>query len=275
MKEILEELKKLSRDCNKLTKLLNSYSKLLEKPVDNVYLREKKIAEISKLFADIPDSQLKADLKTWFQNEHKELQKHKDDFKFEFGEKLKEMFQKDNIAVRGQYPKLRIAIFTLVVNFEFGEAELFFGPEVEKIKGKIPLQPQAVFEAVKKCRDDLIPKKFDGQEFYNSLLTAYKKRLGPAGKNMGDKMLIVDLLHGYVLLQQSEKFFEDPRKEHFREYPRNTLSYMLYLLRKSGIADKGIRFYVATFDATTEKKSALWVPDNDEGDGTYYSYVSF
>ncbi len=52
----------------------------------------------------------------------------------------------------------------------------------------------------------------------------------------------------------------------------------LYRLKKSevhAIENHIVKLSVATFDATTEKKRSLWVPDNEQGDGTYYSYLSF
>ena len=87
-------------------------------------------------------------------------------------------------------------------------------------------------------------------------------------------MPIIEVLNEFVFIKQPQKFFNDPKKENFKDYPRIKLSYLLYILRKSNNAGKGLKFYVANFDATGDKKNSIWIPDNDEGDGTYYSYIS-
>ena len=41
------------------------------------------------------------------------------------------------------------------------------------------------------------------------------------------------------------------------------------------MGESQLQLSVATFDSTTEKSKSIWVPDNEAGTGTYYSYVSF
>jgi hypothetical protein len=170
---------------------------------------------------------------------------------------------------------LRIGFYTVVLNFEFGEATLYFGPEIEKIRSKIPLEPGTIHSAIKKFDEDLKRTKFEPKEFYLDLQKAYKNRIIVSNRSYGEKVLLIDALNEYVLLKQPSAFFVDPKKENFREFPRISLAYLLYLFRRSDFSQKGVHLYVATFDATTDKKQALWIPDNEEGEGTYYSYVSF
>jgi hypothetical protein len=82
-------------------------------------------------------------------------------------------------------------------------------------------------------------------------------------------------LSEFVLLKQSKRFYVDPQKSHFREYSRAKLSYLLYLLKKSAVQEKDLKLYVATFDATVDKMHSIWIPENEEGEGTYYSHISF
>jgi hypothetical protein len=80
------------------------------------------------------------------------------------------------------------------------------------------------------------------------------------------------------MLQQPPGFRLNPTQEKFVEYPRIRFSYDLFRLRQAGQFQAGedrLKLHVANFDATTEKAKALWVPDNEAGDGTHYSYVSF
>ena len=50
---------------------------------------------------------------------------------------------------------------------------------------------------------------------------------------------------------------------------------MLYLLKKSNLLEKGIRLHVATFDATVDKIHSIWILENEDGEGTHYSQISF
>jgi len=275
MKELIEGFRSLIKQSGRVNKLLNTYERLKEKSVENVYLLEKKLNEILKEVNSLPDFALKNSLITWLNNEKSELDKIKDEFRFSLGEKIKELFQKENWIIKGQYPLLRLGLYTLSLNFEFGEATLYFGPEIEKIKSKIPLEPETIYQVIKKFDDSLKKIKFDPKEFYLDLQKAYKKRIILSNKPYGEKVYLVDVLDEYVILKQPSQFFADPKKENFREIPRIHLCYLLFLFKKSEYAQKGIHFYIATFDATTDKIHAIWIPDNEEGEGTYYSYISF
>lgn len=275
MKEIVERFKALIKASSKTIKVLNGYAKLKENPVDNAYILEKRLTELSKTVDTLVDFDLKNQLINWLNQEKKEIEKVKEDFRFAFGERLKALFQQDNQTISGQYPILRIGFYTLVLNFEFGEAILYFGPEVEKIKSKIPLEPEVVYNTFKKIDTELRKTKFDPKEFYLDLKKAYNKCVILSKKPFGEKVYLVDVLSEYVLLKQTAQFFIDPKKENFRGFSRISLSYLLYLFKKSEYAQKGLHLYIATFDATVDRKHAIWIPDNEEGDGTYYSYLSF
>ncbi|MGB9719957.1 MAG: hypothetical protein ACPL28_00545 [bacterium] len=275
MKQIIEGFKSLIKQSGRVNKLLNAYQRLKEKSIENVYLLEKKLNELSKEAISLPDFPLKNSLISWLNNEKNEVEKAKEDFHFLLGEQIKNLFQKDNKILKGQYPILRVGFYTIKLDFEFGEVTLYFGPEIEKIKSKIPLEPEAIYQSVKKFDEEIRKTKFDAKEFYLDLQKAYKKRIVLSNKPYGEKMPLVDVLNEYVMLKQPPQFFVDPKKENFREFSRVTLAYLLYLFRKSEISKSGSHLYVATFDATTDKGHSIWIPDNEEGEGTYCSYISF
>lgn len=275
MKEIINDIKLLSKNLSKISKYLNKYSRTKEKLTENAYITEKVLMEIVKMVETLPLFPLKTSLLDWINNEKETLEKAKEDFRFSFGEKLNDLFKRDGKTIKGQFPTLRVGMYTIKLNFEFGEASLFFGPEVEKIKSKIPLNPVSIYDIVNKYDIELNREKFDTSEFFKELYAAYKRKLMLAGKTIGDKLPIIEVLDEFVFIKQPQKFFADPKKENFRGYSRIKLSYFLYILRKSDQADKGLKFYVSTFDATGDKRTSIWIPINDEGEGTYYSYISF
>lgn len=275
MKEIIEGLKLLNKKLNRINKLLIAYSRLKENAIEKAYLLEKKLNEISKETNGLPDFSMKNSLFTWVSNEKSELDKIKEEFRFSLAERITEFFQKERWIIKGQYPKLRIGLYTLSLNFEFGEATLYYGPEIEKIKSKIPLEPETICQTIKKFDDGLKKINFDPKEFYLDIQKAYKNCIILSNKPYGEKVYLVDVLSKYVILKQPVQFLADPKKDNFREIPRINLCYLLYLFKKSEYAQKGVHFYIATFDATTDKMHSIWIPDNEEGDGTYYSYISF
>jgi hypothetical protein len=272
---IIDKLKTLTKHSKKLIQLLSAYEKARVQPVDNAYGLEKKIAEIEKIAAQISENAVSQELNAWIQSEKAMTIKHKDDFRFQFGQQLKSMFEKDGLKIRGQYPLLRIGLFTLKLNFEFGEATLFYGPEVEKLKSKIPLQPQAICDIVRQCEKDMKDEHFDGQKVSDDLYAAYQRCLRLFGKPAGEKVRITEVLKEYVFLIQPKQFNVDPSRGHYREYSRLKLSYMLYRLKLTDIDVHGMHLHVATFDSTIDKLRSLWIPDNEEGEGTHYEYISF
>lgn len=274
MKEIVEGFRVLIKTSNKITKLLNDYTKLKEKPIDNAYVLERKLVELLKIATTLADFDLKNLLVNWLNQEKKEIERLKEEFRFTFGEQLRTLFQQDNRTIKGQYPILRVGFYTLVLNFEFGEASLYFGPQIEKIRSKLPLEPAKIFQTIKKFDEDLKKIKFDPEEFYLDLKNAYKRSLAILNKPYGEKVLLVDVFDEYVFLKQSVQFLIDPRKENYREFSRIELAYFLYLFKKSEFGQQPIHLYIATFDATTDKKQSIWIPDDEEGEGTYYGYMA-
>jgi hypothetical protein len=275
VQEIINSLKILTKHANKIIKLMNAYEKARVEPVSNAYVLEKKIAEIDKAVTALPDIEQVKALHTWLHKQKEEIEKLKEDLRFKFGQELTALFAKEGKTLRGQYPVLRVGLYTLRVDFEFGEANLFFGPEIEKIKSKIPLQTQIIYQEIKKCDHDIKDGPFEPEKIYDDILTAYRRCLSITDKSFGDKVLITEVLKEYVFLKQPKKLMIDATKKNFREYSRIELSYMLYRLKNTNVIEHGMRFHVATFDATTDKLQSLWIPDNEEGDGTHYEYLSF
>ena len=258
-----------------MVKSLQAYEKISTQAVENAYVLERKITEIEKTIALISANAVPHELNAWIQSEKAMISKLKDDFRFQLGQQLKSMFEKDGLKIRGQYPLLRIGLFTLKLNFEFGEAILFYGPEVEKLRSRIPLQPQAIGDVVRQYARDMRGERFDEKKVSGELYAAYERCLKLLAKPIGEKVRITEVLKEYVFLTQPKQFNVDPSKGHYREYSRLKLSYMLYRLKLADIDAHGMRLYVATFDSTVDKLRSFWIPDNEEGEGTHYEYISF
>lgn len=273
--DIISSIKTWSKQLRKIQKLVEAYEKIRGDVVNNAYVLEKKIAEIEKTIAALPDQDVTGVLNGWLHSEKAVLGKFKEDFRFHFGQQLRELFARDGMQISGQYPVLRVGLFTLKLNFEFGDAALFFGPEVEKLKSRIPLQPQVIYDTVRHFEKDIRDEQFDASKVMDDLIAAYQRCLVLSEKTYGEKVLITELLKEYVFLKQPKQFTIEASKSRFHEYSRIKLSYMLYQLKQSNITEKSMRLHVATFDATVDKVRSFWVPNNEEGEGTHYEYISF
>ncbi|MDH4211805.1 MAG: hypothetical protein OEV79_10215 [candidate division WOR-3 bacterium] len=272
---LIQSLEMLSKKSIKLLKAMREYMKLNERPVENAYILEKKMMTISSLVEDLSPSDIKGSLLAWLDSQRKEIEQGKDEIKFQFGNRLRELCKTGGIEVRGQYPLLRLGLHTLKLNFELGEATLYFGPEIEKIRTKIPVQAEVIYDMVIKHRRDISTDDAELDELARDIQLAYERCARRDGKVYGEKILIMDVLQEYVFMKQSKKFAVDARRQNFREYPREKMSFMLYQLRSYGNAARGMHLQVATFDATVDKAKALWVPEDEEGAGTHYEYITF
>ncbi len=272
-------LKELARRSQLLVKRLNGYQVLTQEPVANAYERARMLAEIERLAGGFPDGEVRQKLLEWLNAEQKQVEEAKSEFRFDFGKRLIAGLEGSGLAVRGQLPVLRIGFFTIRVDFERGKATIFWGPEIEEIKSGIGLEPAGLARLVRSYQESLKAKRVrEPADFLARLLSAYRRRCTADGLAEGARVLLSDLLAELVLMSQPESFRVNPVRENFVEYPRIRFSYDLYLLKRSGVrtvAGQELRLTVANFDATVKKSRALWVPDSEEGDGTYYSYISF
>ncbi len=273
--ELLSQLKSLSKLNNQLIKLLQVYNRLKQEPLKNAYPLDKKLTEINKIKDKIEDPGLKGSLNRFINTEKENLEKIKEEFRFRFGQELKTLLEKDGVALRGQYPIMRIGLFTLKLDFEFGSATLFFGPEIEKIRARIPLQTTTIYETIKKVDEELRKSCTNLGELYQKLYEAYKRTILLKKRPFGDRALLTEVLTQFVFLNQPKKFFIEPKRENYNEFSRMKLGYLIYQLKRGGYTRQGMRLYVATFDATLNKLQFLWVPENEQGEGTHYAYISF
>ena len=266
----------IAKKARIVAKRLESYEKIKEQPAINTHILEKNLNDIKKLLTTFPDSEIKSGIVKWTDDETEFIKKTKEEFRFQFGNQLKELLEKDGLILKGQLPLLRAGFFTLKLDFELGFAALYWGPEIQTIKAKIPLSVQEIYQTLHNFNEQIKKRTTSPQDFLKNLHQAYQRytSFNPP-KADGNKVLLIDLLSELVLISQPSSFRTDPSKDKFREYSRIQFSYDLYCLRQTTGQASSLRLSVATFDATTDIAKSIWVPDNETGDGTYYSYIAF
>jgi hypothetical protein len=279
MEELVAILKDLSVRSQQVARRLSLYQRLLPEPVENAYERERLLTEIEKGIAGLPEGEVKRRLIEWLNGERPGVQEAKEGFRFDFGRKLLSGLEGSGLEVRGQLPFLRVGLFSVRADFSTGRATIFWGPEIERLKAGVKLEPDTLARLLRNYQESLMKKAVkEPQEFLTRLYQCYQRICLARSIPLGERVFLVDLLGELVLLLQPEGFRINPTRERFVEYPRVRFSYDLYILKRSGlrtVAGRKIRLSVANFDFTAEKARALWVPDSDQGEGTYYSYISF
>jgi hypothetical protein len=272
-------LKDLGVHSARLSKRLAAYQLLVDAGVSAAYQRERELAGIRGLIAAFPDSEARRRLEEWHCAEEAAVGEQKEEFRFAFGRELSTGLEGSGLVPRGQMPSLRVGMFSVKVDFEAGAATVFWGPEVERLRSGLKLAPAELARTLRVWHESLkAQEKLDTAELLRRMRQAYRRLVTLAGLNDGARVYLIDLLGELVLLMQPQSFRMNPAREKFVEYPRVRFSYDLFRLRRDGRFDAGdarLKLHVANFDATAEKTRALWVPDNEDGDGTHYSYVSF
>ncbi|MGQ9677668.1 MAG: hypothetical protein ACUVUD_00080 [bacterium] len=279
MEGLIGLLKDTALRSQKVAKLLTNYGRLTGEPVRNAYERERLLVEIEQVAEGFAESGVKEKVRAWLAEEKKRVADAKDEFKFEFGRQLLLGLEGSGLSVKGQLPFLRWGFFSVRVDFTNGRATIFWGPEIERLKSGVKLEPLGLAKLLRSYEESLKKRAIkEPQEFVDRVFVAYRRICLARNLVEGERIFLVDLLSEMVFLMQPPGFKVNPVRERFVEYPRIRFSYDLHLLKRSGVrtvGNRNFRLTVANFDATGEKTKALWVPDNEEGEGTYYSYISF
>lgn len=280
MENWASRLKEINKQAKIMAKKIETYQKIKEptqgKPT--LHLLEKNLLAIKQLTNNFPDSEIKSGLLRWVEGENEFLKKTKEEFRYQFGAELKELLAKDGIGLKGQLPVLRASFYTLKLDFELGLGALYWGPEIQTIKAKIPLSVNNIYQTIHNFNERIKKQSIAPQDLLKNLHRAYERYTTFNNIRYGGKVLLIDLLSELVLLSQPSSFRTDPSRDKFREYSRVQFSYDLYNLKKNERVEIGkskLRLSVATFDATTDKAKSIWVPDNETGDGTFYSFIAF
>jgi hypothetical protein len=274
------DLDKLILQLNKIKKNLEKINSvtpelLLAKPyeIEEYILEIKKQLNLPPLSETLKESSLYKELNNFFATEKEKVDKHKEEFHFNLGTQLRELFTGIG-ELKGQLPVLRIKFYTVKFDFINGKAAIWWGPEKELIE-KVGLEPVLIAEVIKAFDENLVKQWNQYQKFVNIIKDAYSRYLKLYNLVSGEKVNLIDLLAECVMLLQIKIFKTDPKKSHFTEYSRIQFSYDLYRMKIDATLMQNIQLSVATFAITENKEKSLWVPDNEAGDGTYYQTIAF
>jgi hypothetical protein len=278
MLEFLGRMQQDGKLARALSRRIQDYEKLSSAELSNTYLLEQALVPIKKQAAGLSATEYRQQLQEWCGQQEERIRALKDEFRFRFGTDLKAALEPHGVTLTGQFPILRAGFYTIKLDFDLGHATVYWGPEVEKIRGRAKLAVVEIEKTVVGFDQQLKAHATRPEEFLALLFDAYERHLHRAGLATGTRLLLVDLMREIAFAVQPRKFAINPTRENYREYSRVHFGYDLYRLKQAdSLVVKGcqLRLSVATFDSTTEKARSLWAPDNERGEGTYYSYLSF
>jgi hypothetical protein len=168
--------------------------------------------------------------------------------------------------------EVRVAPFSVVVDFDKGRAELRFA------KNKIsdcPARADAILEARSKALERL-EKDFDPQKFFDRCHRAWTAARAVGGER-GERVEILEFLPYLALEMQGSKFRVDPIGQHWADYGRVRFAYDVLRLRRERMLTRGglrLNLGVATGTTASEKKRVIYFED-EEGNGEYKLTVFF
>lgn len=284
MEEILGRVKLAVEAGQRLTKLIAAYRRLESRSDITAAAREQALERVAAAGERVPIPELRAELERWVAEERDRITAAREEFRFGFGPGLAAALAELGITPRGQLPVVRAGLFCLRVDFATDTATLYWGPEIERLAPGLALAPAAIVCAIREQQEQLRKRSIEPGRLAGLIGRAYQ-RLRAIETAGGDRagsdgrVPIVAVLAELAQLIQTDSFRADPVRGRFVEYPRVQFSYDLFRLRQAA-RDMGAdpmvpRLHVATFDSTTSRSRALWVPDNDQGDGTHYSHLSY
>jgi hypothetical protein len=279
MPELSELLKHQAQISRGLARKLTEFAEQKSLGPDRARRLEGLLVAVEKMMQELPDSSIRTQLEAWVGKERGELATMQEELRFGFVRQLQQRLTQSKFALRGQLPVLRCGGYTIRVDLEAGLATIYWGPEVEKLKTGVVAHPETIAEAIESIDRQLQQRSIDGARLLELLFQTYEEFRAENRLAVGEKVLLVDLLARLVWLVQPKAFRNDPIRERLREYSRVNLGLDIWRLRQSGqdlsVKNQKLKLTVATFDATLDRRRALWIPEGDEGEGTYYSYLSF
>ena len=264
LKEFQQKLGALQR-IGKEVKRWQRYRKdekslfLLEESLNKIQRYQKKASGLEALILELGE---------FCNKEREDIDILKQRFKGKLGSELAARLP--GIEVYGNLPELKVGLFTLEFLLSRGEVKVWYGPKVEFIC-KRSLAKTDLAKFIKDAYETLEKSGLKGDTFLNLLWRSYEG----LSTSLGSAVPLSKVLQQMAWLQQKKAFLIDPKKENFKGYGRVQFSYDLFRTSKRTYNDYEFRLIVATREQTKDKKDFLWVPTSRQGEGGYFSALSF
>ncbi|RKY04642.1 hypothetical protein DRP77_03290 [Candidatus Poribacteria bacterium] len=273
-----ELIKEISTIRGNITELLSSLRKLNKYLIDPANNLKGISTEISKLERILPklriDREISSEVSGLIERVRSSYQEWVEELEGKLGGELEELLREKGFSLKGHYPELRTSFYTIELDFEKGEANIWFGPKQEWM-GKARLNPREIANKLFKIHEAVTGRKFDDDSFLSKLIDAYRGTILRRGLKEGENAPIIEVLAEMAFLMQDRKFLTDPRRENYRSYGRAFFSYDLYRLKTRSKDGMELNLTVASRRYTRKRSDFLWIPTDENGNGSYFSHIRF
>ena len=270
--QLSADLLKLKKQTDAVLRLVKTISRLEQGRMQHLPQLKKHLAKLRETLVRLaPGADPYGPLRSWTAHYGQEIQRSEAQLKNRFGVELAQELQKIGLPLSGQYPELRSGFFTIEIDFEKHRATLWYGPGQERL-GFCPLSTADVADRISTARQQL-GSQLSEDEFLSKLHRAYAR-----AADDGKPVPIVKVMSELAYLLQSQAFLQDPRKENYRGYSRADFSFDLFRMHRQqqrNLFDLALHLTVATRTHTRRRQDFLWIPDDESGKGTTYSYLQF
>jgi hypothetical protein len=274
---ISDVISKLNRSVETNQFLLKSFKQIksLEAdPIKNVYGISSTIDAIkSKLTQSSEFVNGKKTIDEWLNAYTVTIESNKKQLHDSFGRALESFIKAKNIELKGQFPELKAGIFTIEVDFNLGNCQLWYGPRQELLL-KTKLDPEEVSHKIESLMVQL-NAPINESSLIQQLHTAYLNIIRKQNRQEGERAEIIQILNELALIRQDNRFHINPLKEYYKEYTRAQFSYDLFRINKNALGTKSLVLVGAVRMDAVSRTGFIWVPSDEKGNGSSFGYLYF
>ncbi|NMC99812.1 MAG: hypothetical protein GYA62_08840 [Bacteroidales bacterium] len=179
-----------------------------------------------------------------------------ENLKFSFINKLEKNINEIGFTMSGHLPDFKASIFTIEINFNSLNSIIWLGPKQEKISSGI-LTIQSIIESMENFYKKL-PQKINDKDFIKMINDNYI--IIKDNENEGRTPL------NLILNKINDNYIKTKIK-----FSRAEFSYLIF--KYSSEILRSFKLTVATRSNTRQRHDFLWIPDDETGNGSAYSYI--
>lgn len=194
-----------------------------------------------------------------------------DSLAFEFATDLREAFTARGEVVDGRPPVLGVGLLTLKIDMATRKGQWLYGKE--PVTPAIPLSLTGILKTYDQQNKLLSGRQVDAAALVEELRKAWQDCLEAKGKARTGRVNLVEAYSKLTLNRQSNRFWNQPSRQTFKDYERVLFVRDLVLIRDSREA-VAFRLGIATKSQTDQASRSIWLPTSAL-EGEYYSDITF
>ena len=193
-----------------------------------------------------------------------------DNLAFEFAKDLREEFAKRGETVEGRPPTLTVGLLTFNINIAARKGQWFYGKEA--LTRPIPLSLTGILKAYDQQVKRIVNRNLEAS-FVPDLKKAWQDCINKRKQRPSEgRVNIVEVYSQMTLNRQSARFWNQPSRSTFKDYPRDLFVRDLALVRDQHTHP--FRLGIASKSQADQASRSIWLPETAT-EGQYYSDITF